>query len=99
MYGRAPIIHAGNVIFTIFQIGCAESNSIGTLITLRLFAGIGGSAILSVGGGVIADAFRKEKMGVATAAFSMGPLLGPFVGPVMYSVPTDLLTNCAVEAL
>jgi MFS family permease len=84
LYGRAPIIHAGNIVFTIFQIGCAEANSIGALIALRLFAGIGGSAVLSVGGGVIADAFPKEKMGGATAAFSLGPLLGPVVGPVMY---------------
>jgi MFS family permease len=86
LYGRAPVIHAGNIIFTIFQIGCAEANSIGTLITLRLFAGIGGSAVLSVGGGVIADAFPKEKMGGATAAFSLGPLLGPVVGPVVYDI-------------
>jgi MFS family permease len=54
-----------------------------TLIVLRLFAGIGGSAVLTVGGGIISDAFPKEKMGGATAAFSMGPLLGPVVGPVM----------------
>jgi len=86
LYGRTPIIHAGNVVFTVFQIGCAEANSIATLIVLRLFAGIGGSAILSVGGGVIADMFRKEKMGGATAAFSLGPLLGPVVGPVMYLI-------------
>jgi len=84
LYGRTPIIHAGNVVFTIFQIGCAESNSLACLIVLRLFAGIGGSAVLSVGGGVISDTFPKEKMGGATAAFSLGPLLGPVVGPVMY---------------
>lgn len=84
LYGRTPIIHAGNIVFTIFQIGCAESNSIACLIVLRLFAGIGGSAVLSVGGGVISDTFPREKMGGATAAFSMGPLLGPVVGPVMY---------------
>jgi MFS family permease len=84
LYGRTPIIHAGNIIFTIFQIGCAESNSIACLIVLRLFSGIGGCAVLSVGGGVISDTFPKEKMGGATAAFSLGPLLGPVVGPVMY---------------
>jgi MFS family permease len=99
LYGRTPIIHAGNIIFTVFQIGCAEANSIGTLIALRLFAGIGGSAVLSVGGGVIADAFPKEKMGGATAAFSIGPLLGPVIGPVMYSIPAYVWTNCAVEVM
>ena len=71
LYGRTPVIHAGNIVFTVFQIGCAEANSMTTLIILRLFAGIGGSSILSVGGGVIADTFRKEQMGAATAAFSL----------------------------
>jgi MFS family permease len=76
------MINIGNVIFVIFQIGCAEANSIGTLIALRLFGGIGGSAAISIGGGIIADTFRKEHMGAATAAFTLGPLVGPVVGPV-----------------
>jgi len=75
-------MHIGNVVFTLFQIGCAKANSMGALITLRLFAGIGGSSVLSVGGGIISDMFRKEKIGGATAAFSLGPLIGPVVGPV-----------------
>jgi multidrug resistance protein len=91
LYGRAIMIHFGNLVFTIFQIGCAESNSIGTLIALRLFAGIGGSAVLSVGGGVIADSFRREQMGKATASFTIGPLLGPVVGPVIGGFVTQSL--------
>jgi MFS family permease len=83
LYGRTPIIHTGNIIFTVFQVACAKANSIGSLITLRLFAGIGGSAVLSIGGGIIADTFPREKMGGATAAFTLGPLMGPVVGPVM----------------
>ena len=62
-----------------------------TLIVLRLFAGIGGSAVLSVGGGVISDTFPKEKMGGATAAFSIGPLIGPVVGPVIGGFVTQAL--------
>jgi len=98
LYGRTPVLHAGNIVFTIFQIGCAEANDIGTLIALRLFAGIGGSAVLSVGGGIIADAFPKERMGAATAAFSMGPLLGPVAGPVAY-FPFSDPSNLTVEGL
>jgi multidrug resistance protein len=91
LYGRKPIITGGNIVFVVFQIGCAEANSMATLIVLRLFAGIGGSAVLSVGGGVIADAFPKEKMGAATAAFAMGPLLGPVIGPVIGGFLTQAL--------
>ena len=46
---------------------------------------------MSIGGGVISDTFPKEKMGGATAAFSMGPLLGPVVGPVMYLVAISIV--------
>ena len=88
LYGRKLIITAGNIVFVVFQIGCAEANSIATLIILRLFAGLGGSAVLSVGGGVISDVFPKEKMGAATASFTIGQLLGPVIGPVMLTQPS-----------
>lgn len=72
------------MLFSIVQVGCAVVNSIELLIVFRLFAGIGGSAVLSVGGHVISDCFRREKMNVPTAAFGIGPLLGPAIGPVAY---------------
>jgi MFS family permease len=53
------------------------------LIAFRFLAGLGGSAPLSVGGGVIGDLFDAEHRGQAIAIYSLAPLLGPAVGPVV----------------
>lgn len=48
----------------------------------RLFAGIGGSACITLGAGVVADLFPTEMRGRATSIWSMGPLIGPVAGPI-----------------
>ena len=52
------------------------------LIAFRFLAGLGGSAPLSIGGGVIGDLFDAEHRGQAIAIYSLAPLLGPSIGPV-----------------
>jgi MFS family permease len=50
---------------------------------MRFVAGLGGSACLAIGGGVIADLFPIQQRGRAQAMFVMGPLAGPVVGPII----------------
>jgi MFS family permease len=52
------------------------------LLAFRFLAGLGGSAPLAIGGGVIGDLFDAEHRGQAIAIYSLAPLLGPVVGPV-----------------
>ena len=77
LYGRMWIYHICNVGFLAFTIGCATSQSITPFLVCRLLAGCAGAAPMAVGGGTIADITRIEERGKATAAFSLGPLLGP----------------------
>lgn len=49
---------------------------------MRFLGGVGGSACLTIGGGVIADLFTPEKRGLATAVYSLGALFGPVLGPI-----------------
>lgn len=79
-YGRLWVFHICNVLFLIFIVGCAVSNSVGMLIAFRLLAGC--AAPYTIGGGVIADLIPQEKRGVAMSLFSLGPLIGPIVGPI-----------------
>lgn len=72
-----------NVFFTLWQIGCALTPNIASLIVFRCLAGVGGSACLSVGGGVIADLFPIRQRGKANAMFTFGPLIGPVLGPLL----------------
>ena len=48
----------------------------------RFLAGLGGSAPLAIGGGVVSDLFDAEHRGQAIAIYSLAPLLGPAVAPV-----------------
>ncbi|KAB8301523.1 hypothetical protein EYC80_003372 [Monilinia laxa] len=83
IYGRQPILMYCNFLLTIWQLACALAPNIHLLILFRFFAGLGGSACLAIGGGVVADLFPIQERGKAQAMFVMGPLFGPVLGPVI----------------
>jgi MFS family permease len=76
-----PII-AVNGPSLVWNIACGFAQSKNMLIAFRFLAGLGGSAPLSIGGGVIGDLFDAEHRGQAIAIYSLAPLLGPAIGPV-----------------
>lgn len=82
IYGRRIVLTGANTFFCVWQIGCALSPNLPSLIVFRFLAGIGGSGCLTIGGGVISDIFRADQRGLATALYSVGPLFGPVVGPI-----------------
>lgn len=45
-------------------------------------AGLGASAPIAIGGGVVGDIFSERDRAAAMAIFSMGPLIGPVIGPI-----------------
>jgi multidrug resistance protein len=82
IYGRRLILNCATSFFVMFQIGCALAPNLSALIVFRLLTGIGGSACLTIGGGVISDLFEPEQRGLAMSIFSFGPLFGPVLGPI-----------------
>ncbi|KAF3074155.1 hypothetical protein CFAM422_003804 [Trichoderma lentiforme] len=82
IYGRRIILSIATSFFVLFQIGCALAPNFASIIVFRLLTGIGGSACLTIGGGVVSDLFEPEQRGVAMAIFSAGPLFGPVLGPI-----------------
>ncbi|KAF2398111.1 multidrug resistance protein [Trichodelitschia bisporula] len=82
LYGRAIVYNVTNVLYVIFTVACAVSDSMGMLIGFRLLAGLMGSTPLTIGGGTVADLFVSSERGAAMAIWSIGPLLGPVIGPV-----------------
>ena len=75
--------HTTNVLFIIFTIACAVSSNFNMLIGFRFLEGIAGSAVLSIGGGTVADLFIQQERGRVLAVWTLGPLLGPVIGPVI----------------
>ncbi|ORY15542.1 membrane transporter [Clohesyomyces aquaticus] len=82
IYGRRIILNISNVFFCAFNLGCALAPNLAGLIIMRLLAGIGGSACLTIGSGVISDLFVPEQRGKAMAMYSLGILFGPVLGPI-----------------
>ena len=50
---------------------------------MRFLAGIGGSACLTIGSGVISDLFLPEQRGLAISVYGAGMLFGPVLGPIL----------------
>ncbi|KAI0055281.1 MFS polyamine transporter [Artomyces pyxidatus] len=82
MYGRSRVLQISNLWFLAWNLGCAFAQNTGQLIAFRFLAGLGGSAPLAVGGGVIGDLFSADNRGQAIAIYSLAPLIGPVVGPI-----------------
>lgn len=81
--GRRTVYVASFTWFFAFSIGCALAPNIVALIILRLLAGVGASAVQACGAGTIADLYIQEERGTALGLFYLGPLLGPFLSPIM----------------
>lgn len=82
LYGRVLVIQVSNFWFLCFNLGCGLAKTEGQMIAFRFLAGLGGSAPLAVGGGVLSDMFTAEQRGKAISVYSLTPLLGPALGPV-----------------
>ncbi|KAH8925806.1 MFS polyamine transporter [Atractiella rhizophila] len=82
VYGRSRVLQLANGFFFVFNLACAWAPNKGAFIAFRFLSGLGGSAPLAIGGGLISDVWLPEERGVAMGLYSLGPLLGPTIGPV-----------------
>ncbi|KAA1478677.1 MFS polyamine transporter [Dentipellis sp. KUC8613] len=83
IYGRSRVLQLANLWFLAWNLGCAFAKNTSELIVFRFLSGLGGSAPLSVSGGVIADMFSAEERGQALAIYTLAPLIGPVIGPIV----------------
>ncbi|MCJ1274476.1 hypothetical protein MMC21_002272 [Puttea exsequens] len=82
IYGRVIVLQIANLFYLVFNIACGASKKKGEMIAFRFLSGLGGSAPLALGGGVLSDCWRAEERGKAISIYSLAPLLGPAVGPI-----------------
>jgi MFS family permease len=82
IYGRVIVLQLSNLFFLVWNIACGFAQTRGQLIAFRFLSGLGGSAPLALGGGVLSDCWRAEERGKSISIYSLAPLLGPAVGPI-----------------
>ncbi|KAF2214250.1 hypothetical protein CERZMDRAFT_37787 [Cercospora zeae-maydis SCOH1-5] len=82
LFGRRVVLLCSNIFYFIFNLACGFASNSGELVAFRFLAGLGGSAPLGIGGGVLADLWLPTERGRAMALYSLAPLLGPAIGPI-----------------
>ncbi|KZL76422.1 MFS multidrug transporter [Colletotrichum tofieldiae] len=82
LYGRVIVLQLTNLFYMFFNLGCGLARTKSQIIAFRFLAGLGGSAPLAIGGGVLGDLFEAEQRGKAISIYSLMPLLGPAIGPI-----------------
>lgn len=82
LWGRSRVLQLANLFYLVWNIGCGFAQNKGQLIAFRFLSGLGGSAPLAIGGGVLSDIWPTEERGKAIAIYSLAPLLGPVIGPI-----------------
>ncbi|TFK67773.1 MFS polyamine transporter [Pluteus cervinus] len=82
IYGRVIVLQCANGFYFIWNLACSFARTPTEMIVFRFLAGLGGSAPLALGGGLLGDVWHPEQRGQAIAIYSLAPLLGPVFGPV-----------------
>jgi multidrug resistance protein len=82
LYGRATLYKICMILFVVFNVACAVSDSLASLVVYRFLAGVMGSCPVTLGTGSIADMIPAEKRAGAMGAYIIGAVLGPAIGPV-----------------
>lgn len=92
LFGRRIILQLSNLFYIVFNLVGGFSSNVGQIIAFRFLSGVGGSAPLGIGGGVLADIWLPTERGRAMALYSLAPLLGPAIGPIAGGFITEYST-------
>jgi hypothetical protein len=77
VYGRYPVVILSTWFLNVWILGGALAPTMGSLIAMRLLAGIGGSAVMTIAPAIVADIFPVEKRAFGTSIITLAQCLGP----------------------
>ncbi len=89
MIGRKRLLMASIVTFTAASFLCGASLSMPMLILARVLQGVGGGGMQPIAQAVLLETFPVEKRGAAMAAYGMGVVVAPIIGPTLGGWITD----------
>jgi DHA2 family multidrug resistance protein len=88
-FGRKRFLVACTAVFTLSSFLCGLAPNMAVLILARVFQGAGGGALLPLSQAILLESFPREKQGVAMAAFGLGTVVAPVIGPWVGGWLTD----------
>jgi MFS transporter, DHA2 family, multidrug resistance protein len=89
LFGRRRLLLLCVALFSAASVLCGVATSLGFLILARVLQGLGGGAMVPMAQAILLESFPAAKRGVAMAAFSMGIIVAPILGPTLGGWITD----------
>lgn len=83
MYGRRPVYLIAVFMFVVLIIPCALAPNLATILAIRFFGAIAGSAMISNAPGTVADIATDDNRALFFSIWSIGPMNGPVFGPLI----------------
>src|SRR5580700_3628337 len=88
-FGRKNYFLTSIIVFTIASVLCGNAHSLSQLIAFRLLQGLAGGGLLSTAQAILMETWPPAEVGMATALFGLGAVVGPTVGPTIGGFITD----------
>jgi DHA2 family multidrug resistance protein len=92
LFGRKRFYMACVVIFTVGSLLCGLAPTLGWLVFFRVLQGAGGGALQPTSQAILVESFPYRKQGMAMAAYGMGVVVAPIIGPTLGGWITDNYT-------
>jgi DHA2 family multidrug resistance protein len=89
LLGRKRFLMICIGIFTLASFACGEAPNLTFLIIASIVQGAGGGALQPISQAILMESFPPAKRGLAMAAYVVGVVLAPVVGPVLGGWLTD----------
>ena len=87
--GRRPVVLVGVAVFTLASVGCAMSDSIGSLVFFRALQGMSAGAGMVISRAIIRDMFppadAQRVMSQVTIYFGIAPAVAQLVGGYLFA--------------
>ncbi len=87
--GRKRYLLLSIAMFTLSSFLCGSAWSLESLVFFRIIQGIGGGALQPLSQSILLETFPPHQHGTAMAAFGIGIMFGPIVGPLLGGWITD----------
>ncbi|CAK9437949.1 uncharacterized protein LODBEIA_P23270 [Lodderomyces beijingensis] len=87
--GRKLVLDGSCWMSLFFNLGCAFSQNTAQMMVCRFIGGLFGCVPMNVCAGVISDLFDAKSRNAALAGYSLVPLLGPVIAPLISGFIVD----------
>lgn len=82
-FGRKNYFLTSIIVFTLVSFLCGNATSLNELILFRILQGLAGGGLISTAQSILIETWPREDVGIATALFGLGAVVGPTVGPTI----------------